>query len=474
MGYSERDSDALRLQQNIKMYEDAKRTGVPAIMAAVELCDVAEHYYNNGRADDALEVLHFAMEVYPGVATPLVLRARIALLEERDSDGAMHYLDLVDDTSDLDYIYLMAEITLLDEGADEADEYLQHCFDDVVDEDDEADFVLDVATIFIDYGYADLAQKWLDRSDEDDLDDYKELVGRIAMSRGEYKKSTEIFEKILEGDPYSTEVWNNLASAQLMQNKVEEAIESSEYSIAINPNDDKALLNKGHGLQQLGKHEDALDFYKRFTALYPNDETGYMLQGNALMALSRYEEALEAYKKAEKKARGNATARSEICIETAFTLSALKRKEEALAYVDKAKRLKVSGTVELLLLRAHILLSNDDVERAKRYYRKAIHASDDKMKTLLQVSVSVLECGFYTIAYKFLELYIKGMSDEMADGYSYMALCCESLDKHEEFLKYVRLACDANPDEARTVLGDLFPKGMEPQDYYEYAKNNRL
>lgn len=474
MSYDERDNDALRLKENIKIYEDAKRKGVPAIMSASELCDIAEHYYNNGRGNDAVEVLRFAMEVYPGVAAPLVLMARIALLEQHDSDLAMHYIDLVEDTSDLDYMYILAEITILQESAEEADRYLRHCLDNVVDEDDEPDFVLDVAALFMDYGYADLAQEWLDRSDEDDLDDYKELVGRIAMSRGEYKKSAEIFEKILEDDPYSADVWNNLASAQFMQNKVEEAIESSEYSIAINPNDDKALVNKGHGLQQLGKHEEALEYYRRFTALYPNDESGYMLQGGALTALSRYEEALDMYKTAEKKARGNATARYEAYVEIAFTLSALGRTDEAIAYVDKARRLKVSDRAELLLLRAHIYLSNDDIEKAKKNYRKAISESDDEMKTLLRVSVSVLDCGYFKMAYKFLSVYIHSMKDEITDGYSYMALCCKHLNEHEMFLKYLKLAADINPGEARTVLGELFPRGVQPQDYYEYAKHNDI
>ncbi len=49
-----------------------------------------------------------------------------------------------------------------------------------------------------------------------------------------------------------------------------------------------------------------------------------------------------------------------------------------------------------------------------------------------------------------------------------MALCCKDLGKRNEYLKYLKKACQLNPWEARTVLGEYFPPEMPPEEYYNY------
>jgi hypothetical protein len=50
-----------------------------------------------------------------------------------------------------------------------------------------------------------------------------------------------------------------------------------------------------------------------------------------------------------------------------------------------------------------------------------------------------------------------------------MALCCNDLKKDDEFLYYLKKACECNPEEAKAVLGEFFPEDMAPKDYYDYA-----
>ena len=54
------------------------------------------------------------------------------------------------------------------------------------------------------------------------------------------------------------------------------------------------------------------------------------------------------------------------------------------------------------------------------------------------------------------------------EGYAYMALCCHDMHRDDEFLHYLKKACQLNPHECRMVLSHIFPEGVEPQDYYEY------
>ena len=39
----------------------------------------------------------------------------------------------------------------------------------------------------------------------------------------------------------------------------------------------------------------------------------------------------------------------------------------------------------------------------------------------------------------------------------------------EEYLKYLKIAVERNSDEAFMTLHHLFPEGMTPEEYYDYA-----
>ena len=54
-----------------------------------------------------------------------------------------------------------------------------------------------------------------------------------------------------------------LASCQLSMNHLNDSISSSEFAIAINPNDEDALYYKGHALMRLKNYPDAIDYFIR-------------------------------------------------------------------------------------------------------------------------------------------------------------------------------------------------------------------
>ena len=43
------------------------------------------------------------------------------------------------------------------------------------------------------------------------------------------------------------------------------------------------------------------------------------------------------------------------------------------------------------------------------------------------------------------------------------------MKKDEEFLYYLKEACERNPEEAKAILGEYFPEDLNPKDYYNYA-----
>ena len=210
-----------------------------------DLVDVSDYYYEEGDLQKAKQAAQYAMRLYPGALKPIAILTRMAMLNDNNVELAKQLVAMADDKNDIEYYYLQAEIMIMEERIDEADQYLEAKLH-VIDDDDLSDFLIEVPTLFLDYNLPELAQKWRLRTDEKQSADYQTLEAKVAYSEGNYQKSETILHRLLDDEPFSTELWNCMASSQFMLNKVQESMESSEYAIAINPHDKDALLNKAH------------------------------------------------------------------------------------------------------------------------------------------------------------------------------------------------------------------------------------
>lgn len=460
------------LEENIQKYEDAERKGEPIYMEPDELTNIAEYYYNDGRIDKAIQTLSYAIQLFPSSAIPLVFRARIALLDEKNPKLAARLAEQVGDKTDYEYLYLKAEIMIEERHADEADKYLRETFDTIFEE-DRPDYVLDVATLFADYNQFALADKWLSLSEDKDLADYKELKGRIATAQGNYSESERIFSNLLDEDPFSSHFWNRLASSQMMQNRMKDAIASSEFSIAINPKDEEAIINKANSLFCLAQFEEALKYYKRYTELRPQSYLGYMNLGNTLLNLNRTEEAVKQYMKAEELLGGKEEDAVELYQEIALAQSALGRISEAIKYAQKAAQCPNADQTEILVLKGHIYLEHGNVEKSKEYYEEAIKQAVPVNKGIKLVAVSAYDCGYYNIAAKLFKMIVKSTDNTQNEGYAYLASCCQYLGKEREFKKYLKKACELNTTETKLIFSPYFPTDIEAKDYYDYITNKK-
>lgn len=449
----------------LKRFEEAENEGRFAMLDPDELVDIAEYYYNNGKADKADEIIERTLSVYPGSAAPLLFKARLALIEDKDTAKAEYFTEMIEDKTDNEYFYMKAEILLYKGKTEEADAYLKEKFDET-DEEDKDYFAIDSAALFIDYDAIGTAEKWLKLSEDTDSIDYKEQAARICLENGEYEKSKKLYNELIDNDPFSTQYWNSLASSQFFSNNIEESIQSSEYSIAINPNNTAALLNKANGLYNLGNYKEALVYYKRYNKLCPDDENGEMLVGFCCLLLENYEEAIEHLRKAEKLSEPQSPSLIDIYKDWAFALCRIGRIEECMAVLDKTNLLDCDHD-EILIYRGCLLAGSGYHTEARRLFLKALKRSGYSPNTFTKIAITVYESGDPAFAYSiFKNMY--GFYKHWTDGYAYFAACCYDLGKTNEFLQSLDSAAKYSPKELKFLIGKLFPEGMEPKDYYKY------
>ena len=459
--------DTKEFQEILKQYEASIKSGHPIYMDADDLADIADYYQYQGKPEEAENAIQLAIQFNPEAVGPLLYKAREAL-NRNDFQTAKAYAVQVKAVDELEYLYLQGEILICEGKTEEADELFRQHFKEVPP-DEHIDFVYDVANLFSEYNNHEKAFEWVARSKGDDSEDFKELMARTLFGLGKYEDSSKIFNELIDQHPYSKRYWNALASAQFMNEDYTGSITSSEYAIAIDPNDPESILSKANGLYNLENFEEALNYFERYTDKMECDEFGYLHQGTCLINLGRNEEALERLKKAEEVAENDSPYLPEIYQELAFAYSEQKQTETALKYVDKTKTLDCDH-IDMEVVRGHILLANKRLEEAEQTFKNAIIMSGNAPKTMLRIMVSLYDNRLVTASYKLFKKFFEYVGNDWNDGYAYMALCCWDMNNVEEFLYYLAKAVERNPKEAKLVLGHLFPDGMKPTEYQTYIK----
>ena len=461
--------DSEEFRNTLESYEESVRSGHPLFLDADDLADIADYYHFTGIDQQADEVIEYALSLYPNATLPNVFKAREALAIG-DYDSAVEYIEQIENQDDPEYHYMQAELLIAKDQVEKADEYLREYFATVPPEEYQ-DFVYDIANIYFDYGLSDKAYEWLMRTKGDGSNDFKELMARILFGLGKYKDSERIFNELLDRDPYSKRYWNGLANAQFMNEDFSGSVTSSEYAIAIDPNDADSLLNKANALYRLGNFEEAIRYYDRFGELVQPDEFSLLHKGSSLVNLNRHDEAFSTLLQALKISPADSPFLPQIYQELAFCCSTLGRLDEALDYIERTRDLDCDH-IDMLVLKGHILLEHNHIHEAEEVFKNAMIRSEEDPLVILRILVSLYDNKYVKAAYEmFKKFFALIVNEDFNQGYSYMALCCWDLHFTEEFLMYLRLAVERNPREARQVLGHLFPEEMAAKDYYQYMYN---
>ena len=457
-------------QDILESYEASINAGSNPFMDADDLVDLADYYSWQGFDDKAEAAIDYALELYPSSTLPNVFKARKAL-SEGDYTKAEFYRDEIENHDDPDYHYLVAEIMIAQGDIEGADDYLRE-YGKSVEPDEYEDFVRDCANLYIDYNQSEKAYEWMMRSRGDESDDFKELMGRTLFGLGKYEDSERIFNELIDQHPFSKHYWNALASAQFMNEEYSNAITSSEYAIAIDPNDPDAVSSKASGLLRLGNYQEAQKYYQKYCELVPDDEFGFLHQGVCLVNMNRNEEALPVLRMALAVAPKDSQFLVQIYQELAFCYGALHQVGQAIRMLDKTTKLDCDH-VDILVVKGHILLQNDKIAEAEECFKQAILQSNNAPNVLLRIIVSLYDNRYLNACYQMLVKFFQLVRDYYPDyksGNAYMALCCYDMGNTEEFLKYLQLAVEQDPNEAKSVLSCLFPEGIPVHEYVSYME----
>ena len=143
--------------------------------------------------------------------------------------------------------------------------------------------------------------------------------------------------------------------------------------------------------------------------------------------------------------------------------------------LDKAEQLTDENERDsMLVIKGHILLENNQPEEAEKVWRRAIKLASTPSNTILLISISMYENQYVEACYQMLKqllTYYPKDEKSTAEGLAYMAICCNDMNRQDEFLYYLKMAVKQDPQKAKTLLGYLFPADTDVNDYYKFMTN---
>ena len=458
-------------KENLRQYEEAIRNGVSIYLEPEDFTDIAEYYHLHGDLPQALEAADRALAIYPGSTNPLAFKARVAMLMEHNTDKAMAITDEIEDKQDLEYFYIVAEIMIADNRVDDAERYLE-ARGKTIDDDDLGDYYLDVAGLFADYEVFDLAAKWLTQCTDTDDNDYLELEGRISTNDGKLRQAIDIFNKLIDRDPYNNSYWDYLASAYYLSGDCSKSRECSDYALAIEPDDTDAILNKANCMMMYGESDGARQCYEHYKRLQPQSEIGDMGLAAIAMNDNKLDEAVAQWKRAARLCTPQSPNMAEIQRNMCLVLASMGHYDEALDIISRLEQHAGGPTVDTLILKGYLSLLNEKVKEAQTWFNQALRVTRDEVKdnTLFYIAYCYFDCGFMEKAHDgFRYLADTTVDQTFHDLWAYLTRTDYELGFQDEFLADLRKAVACNPAGIQREMADFFPDSLPLSEYYDYA-----
>lgn len=472
----ENDDDFDDIRELVSDYEASVGQGIQPFLDVDDTIDIAQYYDDNGQTGDARRVLLHGLSLHPGEPEILSFLVRITLVDEGDIEKARQYASQIERQDNIDYFLAHSDLLIAQAKFDEADEIIRNNIGQLTS-DEQTDLCIEVAQMYVFAEEPHRADRWLRFCPQKDSVDYLELRGDVSLSLGKGRSGEKTYRRLIDIDAFSVPYWNNLAASQLMQGKLEEALDSTEFAIAIAPDDLRARHNKAYILLVAGDTKQAetmLESLYRETDGQTAGQTDYdvrvrillsygkllLLKNDAARAVAVNEELREVISPLDSHAM---EATHQLILSYSLASDIDKGMEVIKEELDDCSN---EDYCELMVLKGYLLLRQSNAKKAAICFHKAISDDECTTNTVFHVCIAYYDFGFYAEATMMLLELIK--SSKKPTGLAYLAMCLKRLDKTELYLEALNAACCQCPDEVGVVFADEIPQGVSPSDYYDY------
>lgn len=345
----------------------------------------------------------------------------------------------------------------------------------------DCDELMDVAEFFLSKGKYPEAQSATELAMDlhPDATDPAAMMADIMFEMHNWTEAADWLNRVLDNNPFDIQAWQNLADAQLHSDRISDALESAQYTLAIKPDDNIALLQKAYATSRMERYEEATELYDEYLRRNPDDDIALYQAAFNLCLLERYAEANTLLARAEEASQGLSPEQLNICLQRSYTEARLGHLQEALDALERSKEYALrEKDVDYNLLTGHLYLLSHRRDKALEYFSLAMSDTDDLLGTLRSIAQIFMDCRDYDHAIRtFRQMEeiarLPDYSDSKAEIIRAispsLAYCYYQTGDKDEFISRLNLAAFLNPRDTETLFQDIFPIGVSPEEYPYYA-----
>ncbi len=488
-----KESDFLSVENDpefnriLSIYQEMQRTGKAAYLEDYELADLADYYDENGDDENLKQVIDLFESMHPDSYEIAYARGRFLLRQgkwkevhaniEKMKEFA-HYLHTEGNT---DYqngiisdIYMLkGEMALMHNNPEEADRFFRQAFDVVLPEDDKSYVAIHVASLYLQYEIEEKTIKWIERSIKliPDNQPALEMLSYYYNDRKDIKKAEKILEKLVDEDPYSTHYWKLAGDIYLNNEQFEKAIDAYDFALAIDTDDSEALKKKAVAFIHLENYEKGIQLLDKYLKKIPNDFNALLLSaiclsssGQVSAAIELLEHIMEETNFGKDDPTVNQLDLFHLIVRT-YRLN--KELDKAIKWINKAIKLGMDKSI-FHIMKGGIYIEKKMEKKAFQYFKKAIAEAKDQIAILYLISNELFFYGCYEPCQSILlQVYEATEKGEFPSVPSMLAYCYLRLEKYDEYLRFLKEACQETPYDTKIVFSDLIPEEMSPKEFYE-------
>lgn len=489
--------DSEEFRELLDIYEESLTSGVLPYLDVDDFSDVADYYMNVDKPDAAINCIERGLNIYPDEQQLWLIKSGAFIYLHRFEE-ARDIVERYDETNN-EVLYQKAQLQYaLYKDVSKAEEMFSEWVAGEreyarIEEEDERqreeyvrDSYIHVITSFIELteeggnDTEELVKRWVELylANFSPLGNYDSDLVLADTVRCEclYDMVVKVYSSILETNPYLNHGWTVLAAAQFTCNMLDDALDSVEFALAVDPNDMDSVLTKAHCLISKGCYAEAPELLERYMSA-TNDHSQNLALATCYRECDDTEGALRCLEKAEQfyaKYVSDGEYYSTACFEMAELYFSLNRIEKARTYIDKAIEYN-SVEPEYQLLSATLMLCEDRLSDALPLFAKYIEGESDIVSAVVRIVSRLIVFNYDTVALGLLNM-VEKHSRAKVEGiekiYLYKALIFIRGGEHKKAAECLRHCIGKCNDMIRWVLTDYIPEGMSLEKFLAFLENS--
>ncbi|MBR3618280.1 MAG: tetratricopeptide repeat protein [Bacteroidaceae bacterium] len=487
---------------------------------ADDFADIADYYLTNNKPMKAMKAIDMGLQIHPDEEVLLIVRSA-AYIFQRQFDKAREILKTLDAEENSDVKYQVAQLEYAQKGRiTKAEkiwrEWLAMVEDEFLSDERRRENYIHIISSLVelrDETKEDLskekecAHRWIREYIDkfQPLGKYDEDLQLVDLCRDNDQADVmcDVLTQVLEEHPYLNKGWSTLALSQFLMQRYDQALESCDFALAINPNDMEAILTKAHTYYAMDAKDLAGPFFKEYLdkggesiQAIPYAETLFVV-GDSKSAVKELQWLANLFERDRKKA-----------LKRWMSAQIKQLDEESLEherdvyedFIDLYKRIHIDisdlyhhkGCIEQSIdinkrilkvdpkcPEAFFMLGIDyltirNYEESAHYLALALQTAHDQIMMGLDIALTFILNDFDQFGLDVLNA-ITNIANNTHSPYvknipAAKSLTYLKLGNAEMFLDNFKEACHETPDLIKKVYGIYFPDNMPVSQWGDYAE----